>query len=333
MVHVVCPCHLLDERKHRVWEAGDLAQRRASIEAVERLPESDRSGVRLRGDPLPEMLRRRGQCGPWRQVVEVGEVVAGGADQRLSPPAAFGVGVGDGDAGAGRGPCCDQAGQHGGGAGDCDRLPQDVARKIEAACRGIGMPTVAARCAVLGFGEHTQRVLEAGKKPLRQHGRIPKFLEAAGEHEQAANKVATVDRGDVLGRQRRERVDVVPVEQVTTMPLQTAERVERLANAADEPRDGAPSKVAGGQIGEQRHRDVRGAGTGGDHHLTVHLHVVGRKPVGMARHVFLEVTPGASSGGGQESLLRDGELDGWRRQRLTDPPGDERREQPCRQPG
>jgi hypothetical protein len=39
---------------------GDLAQRGAVIEAVERLPEPGRSWVRLRGDPLPEMLRRRG---------------------------------------------------------------------------------------------------------------------------------------------------------------------------------------------------------------------------------------------------------------------------------
>ena len=117
------------------------------------------------------------------------------------------------------------------------------------------------------------------------------------------------------------------------MPFQTAERVERVADTADEPRNGAPSEVTGGQIGEQCHRDVRGAGAGGDHHLTVHLHVVWRKPVGMGRHVFLEVAPGASSGGGQESLLRNGEPDGRRRQRLTDPPGDERREQPCRQPG
>ena len=69
-------------------------------------------------------------------VVEVGEVVDGGADQCLGPPAAFGVGVGVVD--AGRGPCRDQAGQHGGGAGDRDGLPQDTVGKIEPACRGVG---------------------------------------------------------------------------------------------------------------------------------------------------------------------------------------------------
>jgi hypothetical protein len=94
-----------------------------------------------------------------------------------------------------------------------------------------------------GFGQDTQRVLEAGKEPWRHRGRVPQFVEPSGKHEEAADKVATVDRGDVARGERRKRVNVVPVEQVTTVPFEAAERVERMADAADELRDRAPAKV------------------------------------------------------------------------------------------
>ena len=48
-----------------------------------------------------------------------------------------------------------------------------------------------------GFGKDTQRVPEAGEEPWRHRGRVPQFVEPSGEHEDAADKVATVDRGDV----------------------------------------------------------------------------------------------------------------------------------------
>ena len=184
-----------------------------------------------------------------------------------------------------------------------------------------------------GFGKDTQRVPEAGEESWRHRGRVPQFVEPSGKHEEAADEVATVDRGDVARGERCKRVDVVPVEQVTTVPLEAAERIERVADAADELRDGAPAKVAGSQIGEQSHRDVGGTGAGCHDQLAVHLHVVGWEPIGMGRHIFLEVPPGAPSGRGQELLLRARESDGPRRQRQTDPPGDERREQPCHEPG
>ena len=330
MIRVVGPSDFHDERQERFRQAGDLAECRGAVEMGEHLAEPCRPRIRLRRDPLPEMFGRRRQCRPGGEMFEVGEMFGRGADQGLGPPAGFGVVMGG--AVAGRGRRGDHQRQGGGRLRDRGGFTQEAVRQAAPAGCPVGMLPVTGCKGVVDLRVDPERVLKTDEHPRGRDGRIHQFLEAPGEHQQAADQIAAIHGGDISRQERCERVDVVPVEKVATMSFEAADRVERPADAVDEPRDGAPSEVAGGQIREQGHRDVRGAGAGGDDRLAVHLHVVWRQPVAAGRHVFLEVTPGAAGGGGQKLPVGHGEWQGWRRQREADPPGEQRCHEPAGQP-
>jgi hypothetical protein len=77
---------------------------------------------------------------------------------------------------------------------DRDRLALHVVGKNGPAWRGGWIPAATGRRSVEGFGEDVQRVFESGEQPGWQHGCIPEFLQPAGEHHEAADQIAAVDR-------------------------------------------------------------------------------------------------------------------------------------------
>ena len=144
MVGVVGLRHLLHQGQHCLGQVDDLPQGGAAVEMVEHHAEPGRPWVRLRSDPLPEMLGRRWQRRPWCEMMEVGELVGGGVDHGLRPPAALGVG-GGGEITAGRRAGRNQARQRRRGTSHRDRLPQEFVGNPGPAGSTITLTTVAGR--------------------------------------------------------------------------------------------------------------------------------------------------------------------------------------------
>ena len=186
----------------------------------------------------------------------------------------------------------------------------------------------------IGFrfrAQNAERVAECRQHPPRHDVCVEEFLKPTLQHRKHADEVSTVHRRDILWGQWGERAGVIPVEEMASMAIHLRQRVKRQLGASDQPADGAVSKVAGGEIGQQTHGDVGGAGACGDHLLAVVLHVVRRQPVGLFRDELLEVPPGFAGGGMQKGLLPGAEMDRSDPHRQADPPGHQRADQPEQQ--
>ena len=83
------------------------------------------------------------------------------------------------------------------------------------------------------------------------------FEQSLTHREQACQQIAAVDRRNVGGRQRGERLRVVPVEPVPLVAFELVERVERVLDARRHLGGRQKSEVAGGEARQQVQPNVR----------------------------------------------------------------------------
>ena len=103
--------------------------------------------------------------------------------------------------------------------------------------------------------------------------------QGAAQRDQVAGEVARIDSGDVGGRQRPQRLRVVPVVKVPSIALHSQERLERGFETGDELGRRHVAEIAGDERRQQLQTDVRGRGAMGDSLAAVLLHVVRDQPV------------------------------------------------------
>lgn len=176
------------------------------------------------------MLGWRGQCGPGGELVEVGQLVGRGVDQRLDPPACIIIGGGNPGRGRGR----DHPGQHGRRPGHGDGLAQQPVGQYTPRLRIIVCLWPAVWVGVVVCREDVQRVVKAGEGPRLHDRRITQLLESRCKHEEAADQVAAVDRRDIPRQERGKGVDVVPVQEMPTVSFEAVKRRERTIDSIDE---------------------------------------------------------------------------------------------------
>ena len=139
-----------------------------------------------------------------------------------------------------------------------------------------------------------------------------------------AGEVAAVDGRDVPGVQRLQGPRVVPVIEVSLVPIEAIQRAQGIAGAQDQLSGREVAEVVGGQVRQQGETDVGRRGAVRDRLGAVVLHIVGRQPVVLRADKGLEEGPGPPRQRTQEAGLfgRQGRLAAH--PRAADPPGDGR---------
>ena len=177
------------------------------------------------------------------------------------------------------------------------------------------------------------RIDEAGHQlrlALRPRGNAG---QAAGQCDERADEVAAVDGRHVGGPQRRKRLRVVPVEQVTFVPLERIARIERVVHTFDELLGRQQPQVVGRKRGEQTHADVGRRGALRQYAVAGVLEVVGRQPVCVGPDERLEVVPGLARDAAQLDTLIVIQIGPLGARRLAQPEGDGWRRRPDEQEG
>ena len=129
--------------------------------------------------------------------------------------------------------------------------------------------------------------------------------QALRERDQRGGEVAAVDRRDVARVERRQRRRVVPVEEVTFMPLEAFERRQRAIETSNQRRGRHVAEIVRGQRRQQRHADVGRRGAPGQPRLVTFLIVVRRQPRVRFRDECLVVAPGLACRPAQQAAARD----------------------------
>ena len=151
-----------------------------------------------------------------------------------------------------------------------------------------------------------------------------RLAQSLGERHERARQVPAVDGRDVAGRQRRQALRVVPVEQVALVPLQALHRREGRVDPLGQGVFGDEAEVVGGQRREQPHPDVGGRGPMGHPGLGRLLEVVGGQAVVLGAHEVLEVAPGVAGDALEEGAVLGAELQPPLRHGPAQGVGDER---------
>ncbi len=153
--------------------------------------------------------------------------------------------------------------------------------------------------------------------------------QGTGHRHQRRAQVAAVDGGQVGRRQHRQRLRVVPVEEVAAVAGQSVQRVQRRTDALQHLLAADETEAPRAQHRQQVHADVGRRGSRGRLRMRQPLVVVRRQVVMLGRHHVLEVAPGLARHvvqigahlGRQRTFLH-------RRPRLRRAPGQQRRQRP-----
>ncbi len=94
-----------------------------------------------------------------------------------------------------------------------------------------------------------------------QQGAACQVTQTLVEGPQSSDEVSAVDRGDVLGPERLEGAQVVPIQQVPLITFELSQGVECLGEPFDRLIEGEIAEVAGRQRAEQPHSNVGRAGS------------------------------------------------------------------------
>jgi hypothetical protein len=106
-----------------------------------------------------------------------------------------------------------------------------------------------------------------------------------------AREVPAVDSGDVRRLKHVQPFELVPVEEMATMPAHPLERLENVLEALDHLVEGQQAEIVGARDAEQLKPDVRGRRAQGDDRLWMFLEVVGRQPLSRLADEPLEEPP------------------------------------------
>ena len=163
--------------------------------------------------------------------------------------------------------------------------------------------------------------MQALEEPWPQDGRLAKSQQALAQHQQMAGKIAAVHRRDVERQQGAQGPGVVPVEEMTAMPLHGVHGAQGVGGPFDQFAGRNIAEVAGREAGQQGEPHIGGGGAVRHHRVRVLLKVVGRQPMILRADEGLEKGPGFSGRGIEEHRLRRRKPHFPAPERSADPPG------------
>ncbi len=162
-------------------------------------------------------------------------------------------------------------------------------------------------------------------------GRLVSPARADPQRHEVTGEVATVDGGDVRGRERRQRGGVIPVVKVAAIAGHPQQRVERRLEPREELRRRQVTEVACRQRRKQLQSDVGRRRPVRDSLAAILLKVVGNQPVVRRAGELVEESPGPARDAAQHRACVPIERDVAVPRRLTGRVGNGRREKPERE--
>ena len=178
-------------------------------------------------------------------------------------------------------------------------------------------------------------VAKAGKGLAIQERSVHQFVKPLFQGPQGTQQVAAVDRGDVARFERSQGLDIVPVQEMPFIALQTADGRHGAGQPFDDLVDGQVAGIMGAQGAGHPEADVGRTGAHGQAVLMGDLVVVGRQPGGVGADKCREIAPGPPGDLPEEAAVRF-------RQRLcplllngsqVQEPAEQRGEKPHDEPG
>src|ERR1019366_4884610 len=118
-----------------------------------------------------------------------------------------------------------------------------------------------------------------------------------------ADEVSAINHRNVHRYERPERTRVVPVVEVTAMPLHFFRRPERFLSSVQQASDGTVTEVVRGQIRQQRHSDIGRARSCCNGPRRMLLEIVRWEPIFLLGDERFEIPPGPAADLPQESAL------------------------------
>ncbi len=149
---------------------------------------------------------------------------------------------------------------------------------------------------------------------------VQQFAQTLFENPQGTKQVAAVDGGDVAWFERGQSVEIIPVQQVPLVTVETGNAVHTGTQPVRHLVDGQVAAITGAENAGQPQADIGRAGTHGQTALVGNLIVVRRQPAGIGIDERREISPGPPG-----NLLEQKAV--LFRQRLSLPPGARRQVQ------
>src|SRR3989304_6131119 len=134
-------------------------------------------------------------------------------------------------------------------------------------------------------------VLQAFQGLLVEERSFQELLQSVFEGPQRTKKIAAIDRRDLAGFERRERLYVIPVEKMTFMPLQPVEGGHGVGQVLDDLVQREIPEVMGRDCAEHPKADIGGAGAHPQLIPMRDLVVIGGKPGSLFADEVRKITP------------------------------------------
>jgi hypothetical protein len=152
--------------------------------------------------------------------------------------------------------------------------------------------------------QHLTRVDQSFDEAGRRLRFVLQAEKALCQREERCGKVAAVDCREIAGMERRQSRRVVPVEEMTLVPLQTFERRQHPVEALAQVPGRDVAEVVRSQRRQQAQGDIGGRGPPCELRSAVaFLEVVRRQPCVSLRYERFEVAPGLAGGAPKQRAI------------------------------